>query len=519
MKFLKEYAFGLGVVLLVSGLILETVVPERQVYDLSVAGFGLVLAVLGAALNRERILLMLKGRRARAAGASVSYVLTVLAVVVLVNFLAGRHHKRLDLTENQAFSLSEQTDKVLEALPRDVTLTAFVQGDSPTKQKLSDLLEEYKARSSRFKYEFVDPDTHPAEAKRYGITEYGTIVIESGKQESRTTTPDEESLTNALIKVTRDREVTAYFTTGHGERDLKDTQRAGLTLLKEALEKQHYAVKPLVLNQGVPADASLVVIAGPQKPFLEAEARMVKDYLDKGGRVFFMQDPDTDPGLKSLLASYGVEVRKDVVIDKISQLFGGDALIPMVPADGYDEFHPITKSFRYQTFYPLASSIAIQDKLPDGVSATKLAQTSQYSWGETNEAEIRSHRVTLDPGADTKGPLTLAAAITRRPPAPVDPAKPQSKSAPETRLLVFGDSDFLTNASFNAAGNGDLALNAVAWLSEQEDLVSIRPKTSVPRVVVLSPQQAFYYFWTIVALAPVIITAVGVVIWVRRKKL
>ncbi|HKN47399.1 MAG TPA: ABC transporter, partial [Candidatus Polarisedimenticolia bacterium] len=150
---------------------------------------------------------------------------------------------------------------------------------------------------------------------------------------------------------------------------------------------------------------------------------------------------------------------------------------------------------------------------------TKLAQTSQYSWGETNEAEIRSHRVTLDPGADTKGPLTIAAAITRKPPTPADPAKTQSKTAPETRLLVFGDSDFLTNASFNAAGNGDLALNAVAWLSEQEDLVSIRPKTSVPRVVILSPQQAFYYFWTIVALAPVIISAVGVVIWVRRKKL
>lgn len=519
MKVLKEYALGLGMVLLVSGLILETVAPGRAVYDLSITIAGLALALLGAVLNRDRLLSMLRGRRAKAAGASVSYVLTVLAVVVLVNFLAGRHHKRFDLTENQAFSLGEQTDKVLEALPRDVTVTAFVQADSPTKQKLSDLLEEYKARSSKFKYEFVDPDTHPAEAKRYGITEYGTIVIESGKQESRTSTPDEEALTNALIKVTRDREIVAYFTTGHGERDLKDGQRAGLTLLKGALEKQHYTVKPLVLNQGVPADASLVVVAGPQKPFLEPEARMVKDYLDKGGRVFYMQDPDTETGLGGVLAAYGAQVRKDVIIDKISQLFGGDALIPMVPADGYDEFHPITKSFRYQTFYPLASSIEIQDKLPEDVTATKLAQTSQYSWGETDEAEIRSHRVKLNEGVDTKGPLTLAAAITRKAPAPAEPAKAPSKTAPEARLLVFGDSDFLTNASFNAAGNGDLALNSIAWLSAQEDLVSIRPKTSVPRVVILSPQQVFYYFWTIVALAPVLIAAVGIGIWVRRKKL
>jgi gliding motility-associatede transport system auxiliary component len=443
----------------------------------------------------------------------------VLAVVVLANFIAGRHHVRKDLTENKAFSLSDQTLKVLEALPRPVTVIAFYE-EGPPKEKLQDLLKEYTVRGPKLKYEFVDPVSHPAEAKRYGITEYGAVVLESGKQESRANMPDEEALTNALIKVTRDKERVVYFTSGHGERDLKGSDRAGLSSLKAELEKQHYSVKPLVLNAGVPADASVVVVAGPQKPFLDAEAGMIKAYLDKGGRLFAMQDPGGDSGLKETLAAYGVAVRKDFVIDKVSQLFGGDPRIPMVAPDGYDEFHAVTKSFRFQTFYPLASSIEIQNTLPEGVTATKLAQTSPYSWGETNEQEFRSGHMKLDQGVDTKGPLTLGAALVRKAAgAGAAKGKEAQSSADETRLLVFGDSDFLTNGYFGAAGNGDLALNGIAWLSEQEELVSIRPKTSKPSIVLLTREQAISYLWIIVAFAPVATIVTGVGIWVRRKRL
>jgi ABC-type uncharacterized transport system involved in gliding motility auxiliary subunit len=521
---LKEYGGWAGAFLAILAIILATLADERAVWILSMGGLGAVLIVAGLALNRERVVAVLKGKRARAAGASVGYTGTVVMVVVLVNFLAVRHHKRFDLTENGAFSLSEQTVKVLQALPRGVTITAFYQEVEPTKQKLQDLLEEYKYRTPKLTVRYIDPDKNPGEAKRYGVTEYGTIVVESGKQESRVKTPDEESLTNALIKVTKDREHAVYFVAGHGERSLADGDRNGLSALKGELEKQHYAVKDLALTQGVPADASVVVIAGPQKPFLDAEARMIGDYLDRGGHLFYMQDPGTDPGLAAVLSRYGAAVRKDVVIDKVSQLFGGDARIPMVAADGYDEFHPITKTFRFQTFYPLASSVDVKkNNLPEGVTATELAKTSQYSWGETSEAEFKSGHMKLDEGADTKGPVTIGAAFTKKVDSKAPPEEKkgdQPSPAPaETRLLVFGDSDFLSNAYVNASGNGDLALNGIAWLAEQEDLVSIRPKTSVPRIVILTPQQARFYFWSIVALGPIIITVLGVGIWSRRKKL
>ncbi len=454
MKFLKGIGWGLGAILLALAVVVYGMVPEHATYVLAVGAFGLALVVAGLVLNRDRVIAALQGKKARAAGASAGYALTVLAVIVLVNFLSARHHRRFDLTETKSFSLSEQTVKILESLPREVTVTAFYREAEPTRQKLEDLLAEYRYHSPKLSVRYIDPDTHPGDAKRYGITEYGTIVVESGKNESRTSTPDEESLTNAMIKVTKDRERVVYFTTGHGERD------------------------------------------------------------------------ETDPGLGNVLAAYGVSVRNDVVVDKVSRLFGGDYLVPLVPADGYDEFHPITKTFRFQTFFPIASSVEIKSSLPTGVTATKLAQTSPMSWAQPDNGELKTGHLTLKEGTGLKGPVPIAAAVTRKvdqtTPPPVQPASTregESKSAAEVRLVVFGDSDFLSNGYFNASGNGDLALNVVAWLAEQEDLVSIRPKTSLPRIVILSPAEVQLYFWTIVVLAPLTIAIVGIGIWWRRKKL
>jgi ABC-type uncharacterized transport system involved in gliding motility auxiliary subunit len=525
-RILREWGIGFGALVAVIGLVLHSVAPERRAWTLSITGFGLLLFVAGVALNAGTIGAALRGRKARAASASIGYTLTVLAVVVLINFLAARHSFfRKDLTENRDFSLSEQTEKILEGLPREVSLTSFSREGDPGRQKLQDLLEEYTHRSRKLTVRYVDPDKNPAEVRRYNVTELGTLVVESGKQEQRVTAGDEESITNAIIKVTTDRERVVYGTTGHGEHDLNDTDRGGLSALKAALEKQNYVVKPLTLNAGVPADASVVIIDGPAKPFLEAEAKMVSDWVEKGGRLFLAQDPGVDPGFDALLASFGAAVRKDVVIDKVSQLFGGDARIPMVPADGYDRSHPITKTFDYQTIYPLASSIDVKEPSPPGVTAVKLARTSEMSWGEATDEEFKSGRVERD-DKDAPGPITLVAALEKKgsaatpdpaPAANTDAAKPPA--APDARIVLFGDGDFASNNYFNAGGNGDLALSAVAWLVEQGELMSIRPKSSTPRIAILSPAQVFYYFWTIVAIAPILIATVGVGIWWRRKRL
>ena len=518
MRLLRSSGIPLGVIFLVVGLILGTIVPERRMVHLPIGCFGLILLAAGLVLNRHDVLAFLRGRRARAAGASAGYTITVIAVVVLINFLAGRHHSRLDTTESSVFSLSEQTISILKSLPGEVVISAFVQDGAPTKQRMEDLLDEYRYHSRRLSVRYIDPDKNPAEVRRYEVTGYGTIIVERDGHESRINSVDEESLTNALIKVTSDEKKIVYVTTGHGERDPEDSEEYGLSQVREALERQHYEVKSLHLNREVPRDASMVLLAGPRVDFLQEEIGVIRDYLGRGGRAFIVLDPGSEPGLAGVLSEFGLALRDDVVIDKVSQLFGGNAMVPMV--SGYDALHPVTKTFRYQTFYQLAASVELLTPLPEGVSVTSLARTSEASWGESSREELESGHIAFTEEVDVMGPMTIGAAATRRYEEPVgdreeDPVEgeeggdgvdtaagerePSSDESPEARVILFGDSDFLSNAYFNASGNGDLTLNAIAWLAEREELVSIRPKSSTPTLMILPPQKVVFYFVTIVA--------------------
>jgi ABC-type uncharacterized transport system involved in gliding motility auxiliary subunit len=220
------------------------------------------------------------------------------------------------------------------------------------------------------------------------------------------------------------------------------------------------------------------------------------------------------------MARYGVTPGHDVIIDRVSALFGGKPDIPMVPADGY-ESHAITKGFRYQTFYPLATSLTLASPAPPGVELQALARTTPLSWGEVSyETEAPTGKLKMD-SKDKQGPLTLAAVATKKlgePPAPGSPAEP-GKSQPETRLAVFGDSDFASNAYFGGTSDGELFLNVVNWLAGQEDLVAIGAKSRAPVLVTLSQRQASFIWIVSILVAPATILLVGTVLWVRRRKL
>ena len=221
------------------------------------------------------------------------------------------------------------------------------------------------------------------------------------------------------------------------------------------------------------------------------------------------------------MSRYGVTPGHDVIIDRVSALFGGKPDIPMVPADGY-ESHAITKGFRYQTFYPLATSLTLASPAPTGVELQALARTTPLSWGEVSyEAEAPTGKLRMDP-KDKQGPLVLAAVATKKigeapPPSPA-PAE-ASKSQPETRLAVFGDSDFASNAYFGGTSDGELFLNVVNWLSGQEDLVAIGAKSRAPVLVTLSQRQASFIWIVSILIAPAAILLAGTSIWVRRRKL
>jgi ABC-type uncharacterized transport system involved in gliding motility auxiliary subunit len=513
---LADLAFWLGLVLL-AGAVVQGFGASR-----GWAGFarwgslwwplvlvGLALVVLSFLPNWRDPRATLGARTVRYGLNTLLTVVLVLAVITVVEALSFRHSARLDLTENRRQSLSPQTIQTLKGLKTKVSAIAFYRTGQPGKQMIEDLFKQYaRVAGDNFVWKSVDPDKDPALARALGVETYGTTVLEAkGRNEKVLDAEQEEKLTNALLKVTREGKRVVYVLQGHGEPDLGNSERNGFSEAKSALEKANYEVKPLPLaRQGkVPDDAAVLIVAGPRAELFAPEVDALDGYLGRGGKLLIMVNPPFPEksqveSLRKLVGRYGITLDDDLVIElnPIGQVFG---IGPQVPIVQQYEPHPITRDMTgFTTLFPLARSLSIAKTPPPGVTIQPLARTSVDSWGETNRASIEAGQVKADP-EDPKGPLTLAAVATKD----------------KARLVVYGTANLAVNQFLNVQNNRDFFLNTVSWLAEQEDQISIRPKDTKSTPVFLTSQQAQAVFWLPVVVLPAVALVGGIVAVSRRR--
>jgi ABC-type uncharacterized transport system involved in gliding motility auxiliary subunit len=458
------------------------------------------------------------------------FTIIVLAVVVLLYSLVVRHNQRFDVTQAKRFTLADQSVKLVQALTYSIKVLGFYSLDAGREREMfTDLLKQYAQHTDKISYEVVDPDRQPALAKQYDITMYNTVVVEGKDKKEKIPRLEEVALTNAIVKVTRDTKKVVYFITGHGGPALTDSDRNGYSVAKQALEEQNYTVQELVLARQtqVPDDAAVVILAGPRQDLLDSESETLSTYVGRGGHLFVMVDPETVPGLVAFIKRYGLEVGNDVVIETnpLGRLVGGDYLMPVVMTY---ERHAITKDLgNVMTMFPLVRSVQVAKDLPQGITAQGLAMTSAESWAETDLRALREGRTAFDADSDRRGPLTIAAVATINPSPTGTPASgsaestdqpEKEKGAHAARLVVFGDSEFANNSLFPVQGNGNLFLNTVSWLAEEEDLIAIRPrKGGGSGPVMLTAAQDRLILWPSVVVLPLAVFASGAVVFMRRK--
>ncbi|MEO5656037.1 MAG: Gldg family protein [Nitrospiria bacterium] len=494
-----------------AGVAVDLILPG-QWYALAVYGAAAVLALWWSVAARRTIGAWLRRRSTRMGAHSALVVAIVSAVLVMLNILAVRHDARLDLSQTGAFTLAPQSVKVIESLTHDVKVTAFFPKGSADEVTFKDLINTYRHYTDKISSNVVDPDAHPATAKQYGVTQE-TIILASGGREARIRTVSEQEVTNALIRVSKERRKRIAILDGHGEPGLTDTEAGGLSLAKEALERQGYDVVPVVLAQegSVPAETTVLVAADPQKPLLPAEVEAIGRYMAEGGRILLALGPGPLTGLEALAAGWGVTFRGDTVIDPISQLFGGDYTTLAIRSYGE---HLVVKDFRLVTYFPLAQSVVFQGGTVAGIDYQAIARSSTESWGET---QIVGGKARFDAGIDVRGPLDLAAAVSSKT-APLPEGETDAKS-PAWRAIVAGNGRFATNRFFNAAGNGDLFTAAINWLAEDQELIAIRPKEGKSSPLLLTAGQQRVVFWLPVWILPGAISAYGLHVWRRRRRL
>ena len=452
----------------------------------------------------------LQARQTKYAAYATIYILVILAIVCVANVLANRYNKSYDSTSNKRYSLSDQTAKIVKGLSQPATITFF--DKSSNFQTAKDLLDRYTTLSPRIHLDYVDPDKNPEQARAAGVTKYGTTIVQIGAKKEEAKTMTEEQVTGAIIRDLKSRPRTVCFVSGSGEHQIDDTGRDGFSHLKDTLGKDDYATKTISLleKSEIPAECTVVVVGGPKSDYLQPAADALKKYVEGGGRAMFLLDPPLKIGhatadneaLTNVLQSWGVSMEKDLLLDMnpVGQLEGVGPQVALVSK--YDA-HPIVDEMKgTATGFPLSRSLTIKNA--DKTSVQKLFESSDSSFATTS-----LNKASVDPNdpKNLKGPMTIAAAGSYT----------TGKENSEGRFVIIGTSSWAANSFLGFNGNSDLALNAMNWLSSDEDLISIRPKEEESSTFAMTTAQFGWVRISTQFLLPGALFLIGVSVWWRRR--
>jgi hypothetical protein len=504
--------------------------PGKEQYYLA-AGLALVFAHLSL---RWDDLTRYVGQRQMKYGANTLVLVAVVAAILVgVNYFVYRHDKQWDFTKGQRYSLSDQTKKVLTGLKEDVTVWYFQRGAEL--RAAEERMGRFTRVSPRLKVQYVDPVANPARAQEFEARgPYPVLVVVRGSRRERASNDSEQDVVNALIKVTRDTTKTVCFAEGEGERDLDDGGDRGYSAAKSALEKNQYQTRKefVAREPAIPPTCTVLVVPGPERDLLPHVIEAVRAYVGGGGKVMVMVEPPMKqdlPNLLALLKEWKLEAGKDIVVDvsPMSQVFNTGPLTPIAVQYPY---HDITRDFRLMTAFHTARSLKAGTEGASGASAQNLVETAGASWAETDLS--LKEPVQMDAGKDVKGPVSLGAVatvpVTAPSPAPSpssSPGAPAPSPSPseepaarkEGRVAAFGDADFASNQLLSFEGNQDFFLNTIAWLAEDADLISVRPREPEDQRLFLSVQQQQTIWLVSRWLIPLAFVLAGVMSWWRRR--
>ena len=521
-----------GAIAVVGGGILYLSIDEIQDFSIVVLIIGAVLLVIAAALSPRAVGMFLTGRQGRYGANALAMTVAFFAFVVLINYVVSvlipARHLRHDVTATRFLTLAPQTVQILKNLETDIRANAFFLPNDIRSGQAEDLLNEFSRQSDKFNFRFEDPELNRSLALKYGVQQYPAIVIEDRDTGviQAITAPTEQQIATGILVVTGVKQKKVYILTGHKERSTSrdlvtgEIDSEGLDLAVEGLLRDNYAVQALNLQQipRVPDDAAVVVIAGPRQDLDQQEFEALDSYVRNSGRVIALFDPDTDQAFVDLVAQWGILLGKDAIVD-VASAVAGKPLTPLIQrangqyvsskATGVDITNQIDV-----TFYPGVTSVEAalpQDEMPPQIRFLPLAMTTPASWLETDVENISPN-----PDVDRPGPFPVASVVEAC--ATID-AAPVACINPEatTKLVVFGDSDFIKNQFFSSRDNADIFLNSVNYLSDDFDLISIRPKFAPIRELVVTTRERDFIQWSSWLLPPALMVMIGLFVWWRRR--
>lgn len=473
----------------------------------------------------------LKARSFKAGGYSVAAALTVIAIAVVINIFVNALPAgitQFDITSNQLFSISEQTEKILTSLESEVNIYWIVQSGQED-SKLETLLNRYESLSDKINVVKKDPDVYPAFIQQYvssGV-QNNSLIVESDGRYKYVSYGDiyeydysnyqinnsydvsfagESSLTSAIAYVVGKEHSKIYSLTGHGEAEMSSGFQSAVG--KENVELT--AISLLTVD-AVPEDADCILIYGPQRDISEKEKGILLSYLKKGGKMILItdapQDEEDRPNLDALMENYGVSAAEGIVIEGSQDNYAFDMPYYLLPNI---EAHEITSPLQdggYYVLLPVGQGLTVSSDLPENVSVAKLLTTSGSSFSKIAGYGLDTYE---KKAGDIDGPFALAVAIT------------ETIDEENKTNIVWVSSTSLLDDQANmqvSGGNQDFFLNCVNWVCEQENSISIHAKDMSYEYLTMNSRTSSLLTMLVIGILPFGYLAIGIYIWSRRKRI
>jgi hypothetical protein len=477
------------------------------------AAFVLVNLIAGAlALSAAGVLALLRLRLARSPDSlrtiliGASKIALALIAGVGLEFAADRSGVRFDWTFDRRFEFAPSTIAACKEVGTELRATLFHTAGDPRIRRTRLLLEALGRDCS------VQVDTRPleraaAEADRFAIGSSNSVVFELGPRFETVERPSEGAIYAALRRLRPTAGGVLVALRGEGEGDFEREDDMGYSGLLEALTNEGYRVRGVVTaSMGkIPEDAEAVVVLGPRR-FLQPEAiDALRRYLETGGSLVALIEPGIQTGLEDLLAEYGLASPNAVIIDPVAGAREARAE-GIDPIGSHYNTHAITRGLDANrvTFFSGARSFELRKARPDDrIQGLVLASPQSWLSEDLSVLDRRSGRP--DPGGARRDyhPLVVSGSYRRE--------------AGETRIVAFGDRDFCSNRHLRAVYNLDLILNAVAWATQRESDIAIRPKAAPPQHFPLPLANSLQTFYGVGLLIPEFLLIAGGLIWLRTK--
>jgi ABC-type uncharacterized transport system involved in gliding motility auxiliary subunit len=428
--------------------------------------------------------------------------LALLCLIGALAWLSSRYSAELDVTRNNSNSLSQASQKLLESLPGEIRLIAYIKKDQGLRSQIAQLVDRYKRHKADLTLTFIDPDSQPEKTRELNIDATGAVIVDYQGRTEKLNFIDESSLTNALLQLANAEERWVTFLTGHGERAPDGIANFDLGQFGKELDRRKIRAQTLnlAIMPDIPGNSALLVLSAPAVPMLAGETELLKRYIQQGGNLLLLTDPGNHH-LDALLQTLGLRQLPGTLVDSSSKLYGIND--PSFVLTSSYSSHPISQGFQTMTLYPVTAALAIGEETD--FKPEELLKSAAQSWTETGPI---AGKILFDAdGGEKQGPIAFAYALTRN----LDKKKQQ-------RIVVAGDGDFLSNAYLGNVGNLDIGLRMINWLIHDDRFINIPAKIATDKSLQLSQTGVAVIGFGFLVIIPLLLMGTGFYIWRKRKR-